>query len=73
MSSSGRTQRPYAHPSGAIVPLLETLVDANGLINHTFTNLTFSHATWRQLGARWARPDSECGDVARRAAWRGPL
>ena len=42
---------PYAHPSEAIAPLLETLVDANGLINHTFTNLTFSHATWRQPSA----------------------
>ena len=39
---------PYAAPQDAWVPLLSTIVDAANLTNHTFVNLTFSHATWRQ-------------------------
>jgi hypothetical protein len=39
---------PYAEPTNAWVPTLGALVNGTGLSNHSFTNLTFSHATWRQ-------------------------
>ena len=39
--------KPYAAPADAWVPLLGAIVNASGVANHTFANLTFSHATWR--------------------------
>jgi hypothetical protein len=39
---------PYGEPASAWAAAQETLLDGNALANHSFVNLTFSHATWRQ-------------------------
>ena len=56
-----RAAEPYAAPTDAWAPLLEVLINASGLSNHTFTNLTFAHATWRQ-------PSQEGGYVPTQSA-----
>jgi beta-glucuronidase len=38
---------PYAAPTDAWAPLLESIVAADGLVGHSFENVSFSHATWR--------------------------
>ena len=42
---------PFAAPSDAWVPLLGAVVNASGLVSHTFCNLTFTHATWQQASS----------------------
>ncbi|KAK7236247.1 hypothetical protein SO694_00061119 [Aureococcus anophagefferens] len=39
---------PYAAPTDAVVPVLESLVVVDGAANHSFAGLAFAHATWRQ-------------------------
>jgi hypothetical protein len=39
---------PYAIPTDAWAPVQSTLIEGHRLQNHEFSNLTFSHTTWRQ-------------------------
>ena len=41
-------EEPYAAPTDAVVPVLESLVVVDGAANHSFAGLAFAHATWRR-------------------------